>query len=154
METEKGKLNNGLRKYNGDIKNNTLNKIHDAIIVLQEERSIVNYPKLMEITGLCRSTFNTKHVISLLKEYKVCKYKDSKQINYDNPKSYLKHLEKEYERLMKVNKKLLYDLVKSREISENLIIDLSKKETLNKIYLGKIDELQSTILNVNPRIMK
>ncbi|MGH4121732.1 MAG: hypothetical protein ACREV6_02145 [Clostridium sp.] len=154
MQREKGKRNDGLKKYNDDKKVNTINKVREAIIILQEERSVITPKKLMEITGFCGATFCSDHVEELLKEYKVCKYKDSRRISDDNPKSYLKNLEKEYDRLVKDNGKLSNELSKSRGTNNYLISDLSKKQNLINLYLGKIDELQGIIINKSPTLIK
>ena len=107
MQREKGKRNDGLKKYNDDIKKNTINKVREAISILNEERSVINPKKLMEITGLCRATFNSDHVKKLME-----KYKDNRRINDNNPKSYLKKLEKDNEHLVKDNEKLSKELIK------------------------------------------
>ena len=55
-------------------KEDTLNKIQQAINMLQDEGKIVKKKDLMRITGLSSGTFSKEYVKNLLKENKVCQY--------------------------------------------------------------------------------
>ena len=70
----------GRNNYQELMRKNTLSVIQNAIDELKFLDEEVTKAKLMEMTGLSSATFSKEHVKALLKENKVCQFKDIRSI--------------------------------------------------------------------------
>lgn len=83
----------------------TLDKIQSAIDEIQEDNRIVTKKELMELTGISSGTLSQQYVKELLKENKVCQYRET--ITIDNADKKKKLEEKSILSLQKENQKLI-----------------------------------------------
>ena len=70
----------GRGNYQELMRKNTLSVIQNAIDELNILHEEVTKSKLMEMTGLSSATFSKEHVKALLKENKVCQFKDVRSV--------------------------------------------------------------------------
>ncbi len=119
----------------------TLNKIKDAIEEIQFEDGIVTKKKLIELTGLSNSTFSKPHVKKLLKERKVCQYRETMVVQEHKWKNDNDSLNKKIDKLKRENIKLKNDIV-SKEIKINMLEEeLKEKEDKYRRLLGRVHQL-------------
>lgn len=119
----------------------TLNKIKDAIEEIQFEDGIVTKKKLIELTGLSNSTFSKPHVKKLLKERKVCQYRETMVVQEHKWKNDNDSLNKKIDKLKRENIKLKNDIV-SKEIKINMLEEeLKEKEDNYRRLLGRVHQL-------------
>lgn len=116
----------------------TINKIQNAIDVIQEEGGIVTKKKLIEMTSLSNATFSKPHVKEVLKANKVCQFKNIKQIIKNNDEALTEQLYLKISKLEREN-----NLLNSKLQDKEIIISKIKNdyEELKKDYdviLGKI----------------
>lgn len=71
-----GKLPENLIQRQNRERQQTLDRIQNAIDELKSEGALINTKNLMDLTGFARSTFSKTHVKDLLKSNKVCQFKD------------------------------------------------------------------------------
>lgn len=67
--------NAGLQKVYDDKRAATLNKIQEAIDIIQAASRIVTKKELIELTGLSSGTFSRPYVKELLEKNRVCQYR-------------------------------------------------------------------------------
>lgn len=58
----------------------TLQKISDAIREIEDDHRIVTKKELISLTGLSSGTFSKPYVLELLKEKKVCQFRDKRVV--------------------------------------------------------------------------
>ena len=58
----------------------TLQKISDAIQEIEDDHRIVTKKELISLTGLSSGTFSKPYVLELLKEKKVCQFRDKRVV--------------------------------------------------------------------------
>lgn len=63
---------------------NTMKVVEEAIKEIKLEGGVVTKKKLQELTGLSSATFSKEHVLYVLKQYKVCQFKDVKTVKKDS----------------------------------------------------------------------
>lgn len=61
-------------------KNDTISKISSAIQEIEDDNRIVTKKELISLTGLSSGTFSKPYVLELLKERKVCQFRDRRKI--------------------------------------------------------------------------
>ncbi len=145
------KLNEGLRKKQELIRQETLSKVEKAIDDLENEGYEVTTKLLIERTGLARSTLNKPHVLELLKKRRVCRYKDVKKLSDEDLIEVNVNLQKEIKKLEKTNIKLKTELDKEINKNMNLQIEIAKKEEEIQTLRGQLMDLyrKASIKGIN-----
>jgi hypothetical protein len=146
------KLNEGCKNYQDGARQKTINEVQNAISRLKEEGAIVTVGKLMELTGLARSTFSKSHIDDLFKKNRVCKYENKTVIVQEENNSKLaEKLEKELEKSNKLVTKLTQELEKQKEKHVKLQADYIKKDEDYQLLLGKWHTLvkKAKLLGIN-----
>ena len=116
----------------------TLSKIQEAIDEIQEDNDIVNKKKLLELTGLSSATFSKPHVLQLLKQNKVCQYKNTLKIQPNFKINESEQLQKKIIKLEKENTLLLSKL-QDKDIKVSIVkSDYKKLENDYELILGKL----------------
>lgn len=132
------KLNDGCKEYQTETKQKTIVSVQNAIDRVKEEGAIVTIKKLMEITGLARSTFSKEHVDEVLKKNKVCKYQNKVVIATEkNNSKLIEEFTKELERTNKIVTKLTQELEKQKERYVKLQADHIQKHEDYQLLIGK-----------------
>lgn len=99
------KPSENMKKMYAQKRKATLDKIQSAIDEIQEDNRIVTKKELMELTGISSGTLSQQYVKELLKENKVCQYRET--ITIDNADKKKKLEEKSILSLQKENQKLI-----------------------------------------------
>lgn len=99
------KPSENMKKMYAQKRKATLDKIQYAIDEIQEDNRIVTKKELMELTGISSGTLSQQYVKELLKENKVCQYRET--ITIDNADKKKKLEEKSILSLQKENQKLI-----------------------------------------------
>lgn len=120
-------LNKGLRKVQEDKRSDTINKVKLAINELKSEGYEVSTKLLIERTGLSRSTFSKTHIIEILREQKVCRFKNTKSALDFESKDYLINLERKLRQLEVENIKLKKEL--ELQVNKNFKLERQIAET-------------------------
>lgn len=143
-QSNNNKINDGIKKFQEEKRKETKELIENAITTLNDIGKKVTVAKLVELTGLHRTTFYKEDIRPLWDEkYKtrkveVSKIKDSKELE-----KLLEEIIKEKER---IHKKYLKSLEKKEELEEknkNIQIKLDEEKKKNEILRGQILKLQS-----------
>ena len=116
----------------------TINKIQNAIDQIKDDGGIVTKKKLYEITGFSSSTFSKEHVKQLLKQNQVCQYKKSKQIETEKRDTQIEQLFKQIEKIER-ERNLLKSKLQDKEIAlSKLEKSYNELEDSYRIILGKL----------------
>jgi hypothetical protein len=99
-------LNEGLKAKQDIARKETIQRVELAIKELHEEGSEVTTKRLMERTGLSRSTFGKPHVVEVLKSHNIGRYKSRKIVNAGGNEHMISYLQKEIDKYNKENEKL------------------------------------------------
>ena len=145
MQEQSKNINNGIIKFQKEKREETKKIIEDAITTLNDLGKKVTVAKLVEITGLSRSTFYKEGIRELWdKKYKSRKIKIKNKIK-DN-----KEIEKLLEEITKekenIYNKYLKALERKEEIeirNKNLQEKFDEEKRKNEILRGQILNLQS-----------
>ena len=127
-------INEKIQSNHAAKKQQTLSLIQDAINELQEDGQVVTKKALMEITGLSSGTFSKEHVKELLKENKVCQFRDIQVINEQKS---VKNKDQIIDSLMKENERL-----KTRVRNLDSQIDVMNKQ------MSKYNEIKKDLEEV------
>jgi hypothetical protein len=101
------KLPGAVRDYQESSKNDTINKVQNAIDELKAEGNIVTRKLLLERTGLSNSVLSKPHIKEVLKKNKVCQFALKRKINViANSVDNDVELKKAYEQIDKLEKKV------------------------------------------------
>lgn len=131
------KLNDGCKGYQDERRQQTIQKVQTAINKLRDEGAIITIGKLVELTGLTRSTFEKAHVVEILKINKVCQFENKTVIAQEKNNSLLAvKLEKELENSNKTITKLTQELEKQKAKYLQLQSDQIKKAEDYQLLLG------------------
>ena len=103
----------------------TANKVQQAIDELIAEKAIIKPSKLVERTGLSRSVFNKKHIKEVLEKNQVCGYK---------PKIEIDTTFSAEERVVTLEKELSLATSKLNEEKKRRLKIQEEKEELDKDY--------------------
>lgn len=129
-----------LKKLQDEKRSQTLSKIQEVIDELKNDSAEVTKKKLIEMTGYSASTFSKQHVKALLKQNKVCQYKETLKVKPDKEEASLRY-EKNIE---KANGEIsrLKAVIVAKEIKINEL-ESSQKELQDKyeILLGQLHQI-------------
>jgi len=93
-----------MKKMYAAKRNLTLSKIQEAIDDIHEDNRIVTKKELMEITGLSSGTLSQDYVKKLLRENKVCQFREKRVVNNEKKaqleKDIIQNLRRENEKLI------------------------------------------------------
>jgi len=135
-----------MKQMYSEKRNTTLNKIQEAIDDIKEDNRIVTKTELMKLTGISSGTFSKDHVKELLKENKVCQYREVKTISKQEHRTKIE--EETYLALKKENQKLLsklQDYQNALDLNKNkhhkLLLDYDTLNTEHKLLKGKNQQL-------------
>ncbi len=132
------KLPENLINKQNQAKQETLDKIQNAIDEIKAEGALVTTKKLIERTGLARSTFSKSHVKELLKENRVCKFKDRQVIVEDKyGAKAIETLENELDKAYRKITKLTQELEKEKSKVNKLKFDYNELNENHQLLLGK-----------------
>ncbi len=115
-------LNIKLREKQELDRKETIKKVLKAIEELRGEGYEIATKLLIERTSLSRSTFSKTHVIEVLREQRVCRFKDIKTVTDMESKEYLLYIQKklrEYE-------------IENRNLKKELNVQINKNFKLEK----------------------
>ena len=100
-------LPEAVRDYQESSKNDTINKVQNAIDELKAEGNIITRKLLLERTGLSNSVLSKPHIKEVLKKNKVCQFALKRKINVTaNSVDNDVELKKAYEKIDKLEKKI------------------------------------------------
>ena len=140
------KPSDNMKQMYSEKRNATLNKIQEAINDIKEDNRIVTKTELMKLTGISSGTFSKDHVKELLKENKVCQYREVKTISKQEQRTKIE--EETYLALKKENQKLLSKLQDYRNAldlnkkkHQKLLLDYDSLNTEHKLLKGKNQQL-------------
>lgn len=143
-QSENRKINDGIKKYQEKKREQTIKLIDDAISTLNDLGKKVTVSKLVEMTGLHRTTFYKADIRELWDSKNTSKMIKSKDLRSN------KEVEKLLEEIIKekegIHKKYLKALEKKEDLTEknkNLQIKLDEEKKKNEILRGQILKLQS-----------
>lgn len=135
-----------MKKMYAKKRQSTLNKIQSAIDEIQEDNRIVTKKELIEITGLSSGTFSQEYVKELLKENKVCQYRETITMLNSEKRKQLE--EKSMMALKKENQKLVskmqdFEVELERINNKNRVLreDYDKLNTEHILLKGKYQQL-------------
>lgn len=132
------KLPENLINKQNQTKKNTLDKIQNAIDEIKAEGALVSTKKLIERTGLARSTFSKIHVKELLKENRVCQFKDRQVIAEEKyGAKAIETLQSELDKAYKKINKLTQELEKEKSKVTKLKFDNNQLNENYQLLLGK-----------------
>ena len=98
------KPSDNMKKMYAAKRNLTLSKIQEAIDDIHEDNRIVTKKELMEITGLSSGTLSQDYVKKLLRENKVCQFREKRVVNNEKKaqleKDIIQNLRRENEKLI------------------------------------------------------
>lgn len=123
--------NEGLKKVYAEKRERTTNLIIEAIESIQKSGKEVRRKDLIEMTGLSSGTFSQDYVKEILKEYKVCQYKNLKTIE-----------EKREMSLVEENSKIINENNKLSSQVQTLSIDNDRLRNNVKEAEDKYKELE------------
>lgn len=127
-----------LKKLQDAKRQETLEKIQNAIDEIHEDDDIVTKKKLLEITGLSSATFSKSHVLELLKKNEVCQFRKIVKYEKSNRISEVEQLKKIVINLEKKNA-LLMSNIQDKDIKISLLKEKNKKlENDYAMILGKL----------------
>lgn len=132
------KLPENLINRQNEIRQETLNKIQNAIDEIKAEGGLVTTKKLIERTGLSRSTFSKNHVKELLRMNRVCQFRDRQVIIEDKCSiKTIENLQNELDKAYKKITKLTQELEKEKEKFSKLKFDYNDLHENYQLLLGK-----------------
>lgn len=141
----KKSIPDNLKKVQDEKRKETLKIITDAIDEIQFDNGVVTKKRLMEITELSNATFSKPHVKELLKEKKVCQFRDVIKLDdTDNNANAieLKKLQNENEKLKEIIESK--DLVIEQKTNEYVALDDKYRRLLGKTHqLMKLADIHS-----------
>lgn len=132
------RLNDGLKKRQETLRQETIKAVEKAIVELKEEGFEVSTKLLMERTGFSRPVFGKAHVLEVLKKHGVCRYKNIKLVSKDSDKNYVVDLERQVKDLARELEKIKKTL--DSVIKRNIKLELEVqdfKET-NELLRGQL----------------
>lgn len=134
----KRNISANLKELQNTKRQETLEKIQNAINEIQEDDDIVTKKKLLELTSLSSATFSKPHVLELLKRNKVCQFRETVKIEKSNKTSEVEQLQKIIMNLEKKNTLLLSKL-QDKDIKIDLLKEKNEKlESDYSMILGKL----------------
>lgn len=135
------KLNDGLRQKQEELRQETLEKVEEAIDDLQNEGYEITTKLLLERTGLSRSTFSKPHVVQLLKEKRVGRFKSVKKLPDEDLIQVNANLQKEIKKLENENMKLKTELDKEIQKNVKMQVGMAEKEDEIQTLRGQLMNL-------------
>lgn len=134
----KRELNSKLREKQEKEREESKAKVLIAIEELKNEGFEVSTKLLIERTGLSRSTFSKDHIIDVLRQEKVCRFKNGMILKDKDSKQYLLEVEKRIRELEVENQKLKKDL--NVQINKNLKleIEIAEKQEQCEVLRGQL----------------
>ena len=139
IDDMKKKLNEKLKERHEELRKDTIEKISNAISDLDDEGYEITTKLLMERTGLSRSVFSKSHVVELLKEKQVGRFKNTKKLQGED--------------LLQVNLGLQKDIKKYEIEILKLKNDLDKEIQKNMKLELKLGEQEEEILTLRGQLM-
>lgn len=131
-------LNDGLKKRQELLREKTNEKVEKAIKELLEEGFEVSTKLLIERTGLSRPVFGKKHVLEILKRYRVCRYKEIKKVSKNSDKNYVSDLERQIRELDRELKKAKEIIDKCRKKNIKLELEIHDLKETNELLRGEL----------------
>lgn len=132
------KLNEGLKKKQETIKQETVQSVEKAIIELKEEGFEISTKLLMERTGFSRTLFGKEHVLNMLKKYEVCRYKNIKKVSKDSDKNYTIDLERQVKDLSRELEKIKKTLDSATRRNIKLEVEVRDLKDTNELLRGQL----------------
>lgn len=144
-------LPEAVRDYQESSKNDTINRVQNAIDELKAEGNIVTRKLLLERTGLSNSVLSKPHIKEILKKNKVCQFTSKRKVNStQNSTDSDVELQKAYEKIDKLEKKIkeleskvdkeklaYYKMKEANEILRGELHILTQKAKLRGLDLDK-----------------
>ena len=146
MTNNKREIPKGLREKQEKQRQETMKTIQDAINFIIEEGGIVTKQKLIEHTGLSSATFSKPHVKDLLKENKVCQFKETSKV-----KKTIQNKDRNSEKTVKLIREinLLESKIVEKDIKYNKI--KKEKEDLERRYKGLLGKMHIFMREIENR---
>lgn len=134
----KKELNSKLKEKQEKEREESKAKVLRAIEELKNEGFEVSTKLLIERTGLSRSTFSKSHIIDVLRQEKVCRFKNSMTLKDKDSNQYLLEVEKRIRELEVENQKLKKDL--NLQINKNLKLEfeIAEKQEQCEVLRGQL----------------
>lgn len=130
-----------MKEKQESLRQKTLEKVEEAINDLQKEAYEITTKLLLERTGSSRSTFSNPHLVQLLKEKRVDRFKGIKKLSDEDLIHVNANLQKEIKKLENENMKLKTELDKEIQKNIKMQVGMAEKEDEIQTLRGQLINL-------------